>query len=104
MDVKKGIGNIKFPASVPATLQKAMSSILPLTLCFLVGCLASGLTTQLLGVSIPDLVMMIGRPITKVLIILLLNLESHSFLILAIGLEFIQLQLKHLSTQFYMLI
>ena len=62
---KKGIGNIKFPASVPATLQKAMSSILPLTLCFLVGCLASGLTTQLLGVSIPDLVMMIGRPITK---------------------------------------
>lgn len=63
--VKKGVGHIEFPASVPATLSKAMSSLLPLTICLLIGCLTTGLCLNLTGKHVPELVMVIGTPLSQ---------------------------------------
>ncbi len=61
--VTKGIGRIKLPPTVPAVLQTSMSTLLPLAACFGVSAVVATVFNVGLNVSIPDLVMSIGKPL-----------------------------------------
>lgn len=61
--VKKGLGQINLPPTVPATLQNSMNSLLPLAICFVFGAVVTSVCTLGFGISIPEIVMSIGKPL-----------------------------------------
>lgn len=60
---KKGIGAISFPASVPASLVKSISSMLPMALTMLAGALVAGVMANIFHISVPALILSIGKPL-----------------------------------------
>ena len=62
---KKEFGRINLPESVPPALAKSMNSMIPMTICFLSGAIVTGVSHALFGVSIPELIMTIGKPINN---------------------------------------
>lgn len=61
--VSRGIGYIKLPPTVPPVLQASLGSLLPLVACFGVGAIVTTIFNVIVGISIPELVMSIGKPL-----------------------------------------
>lgn len=62
--ITKGIGRINFPATVPASLTNAMSSMLPMAITFAATCIVAAIPAIFLQTSIPALIMKIGAPLS----------------------------------------
>ena len=62
--VKRGVGAIKFPPSVPASLSNAVGSMLPMALTMLAGAVVAALAYAFAGgATIAALVMELGKPL-----------------------------------------